>query len=175
MLPAIWIMYGWHTAIATKSAARSWGRSRVPTHTQSKTQPWWLWAFIPSLFLSKEERGWEEYYLENSTFQAEKWISNPHSFCCPVQSKWSGFIFLLLNSSWLYDFLCGQFILWSRFSFSSYLSTVIHMYALKWTSTANIWPDRKVLAQAQEQEPQRYANHFFSKWRVSGGTWSSEP
>ena len=69
----------------------------------------------------------------------------------------------------LYGFLGGQLNLWSRFSFSSYLSTGMHLCARKLTSTLNICPDQKVEDGAQWQEPWWYANHLFSGWRKSGG------
>lgn len=75
----------------------------------------------------------------------------------------------------LYGFLGGQLNLWSRFSCSSYLSTGMHLCARKLTSTLNICPDQKVGDRAQWQEPWWYANHLFSRWRMSGGIGNRKP
>ena len=115
----------------SRSAAQLWGVRHSPTHSQSKTVMVVLGLdSIPFPQQKRDKRKRIQLVKKNTTPRAERCIDDSTVFhiLSTALLKVNGKIYSssIKFKHGLYDFLGGQFIFCSTFSFSSYLSTGIH-------------------------------------------------
>ena len=116
----------------SRSAAQLWGVRHSPTHALSKTVMVVLGLdSIPFPQQERDKRKRIQLVKKKTTPGAERCIDDPTVFhilptaLLKVNGKISSSSSVKFKHG-LYDFLGGQFIFCSTFSFSSYLSTGIH-------------------------------------------------